>query len=626
MDWLHNFLRPLLGFLAIGVTFAGALLASDQVWLICLGVIFVCLLYLVWTAVPTPARRAPTTSLTPEERERARQENLSHSVQLLAGFLLAGFLLLGAHLFRQQVAQASAISGSRVINVTTQISPNLYQRDTQLIRNGQSITFTQTIANPTPLSTGTDSLQNPRLLSHDLKVQRGQILDASGRVIAGRTVYSDTGYVQRTYPVDNMGYLLGFYNPTIYGLSGLESNYDDYLSGRAESNPLVSEEDRLLHRATVGSDVHLTLVPSIQNAATAALGARKGAVVVLDAQTGAVLALVSYPHFDPNGLAFNPNAAIWDAENKRIVDYWNSVANEKARPDLPMLDRATQGLYPPGSTFKTVTLAAAVDEGKVRPNTLFTDTGSLKVQPGSYSHVDCSTCRPANHPNNHFTLMEGYQWSLNVVFAELGVNVLGGDPLVSYGRRFGFERDYNQNNPAMGVPVEASRLFSSPNYLDGPNAPNDLAAISYGQGEMQATPLEMALVAATVARGGELPQPYLVGSVTAPNGSVVAQTNPASLDRAVSPDSDAILRQMMITSVQKGWANGATIPGYAVGGKTGTAETGRGTSHAWFIGFAGKDPNRPQYAVAAMVEEGGEGSSVAVPIARAALLAALTQK
>ncbi|HUS15754.1 MAG TPA: penicillin-binding transpeptidase domain-containing protein, partial [Chloroflexia bacterium] len=527
----------------------------------------------------------------------------------------------GAHLLRQQVVQADAIAASRVITETSQTGPGQYERETTLIRNQREYTFTRSIASDN-LDTGTDSLQNPRTLASDLRVERGQVFDSTGRVIAGRTVYTDSGYVQRTYPVPNMSYVLGYFNPTIYGLGGFEADYDRFLSGAEGSNPIVDEENRILHRPVVGSDVYTTLVPAVQDAAAAALGQRKGAVVVIDIPSGAIQALVSYPHIDPNGLAFNPNADDWAVENKGIIDYWNSVADEKQRPDLPMLPRATQGLYPPGSTFKTVTLAAAVDLGKAKPDTIFTDTGKIQVEAGGYVHVDCATCRPANHPSNLFTLMEGYQWSLNVVFAELAVYIIKPDPLVQYSQQFGFGRDYGQNNPALGVRVAPSRLGDAA-FLA---TPNGIAATSYGQGQMQATPFEMAMVAAAVAHGGELPRPYLVSKVVNPRGATVQEAQPGVLTRVVSPQSAAVLNEMMMLSVERGWASGAAIKGFQVGGKTGTAETGRGTTHAWFIGVAGTDRAHPQYAVAALVEEGGEGSRVAVPVARAALAAALGTK
>src|SRR5205823_579283 len=176
----------------------------------------------------------------------------------------------------------------------------------------------------------------------------------------------------------------------------------------------------------------------------------------------------------------------------------------------------------------------------------------------------------------------------------------------------------------IGVPVEASRLAGDLNSLNGRNT---LAATAYGQGEVQATPLQMALVAASVARGGELPAPYLVTSVKDhETGAPIWTFQPHSLRTVVSRQTGDTVKQMMLTSVQSGWAKGAAIQGATVGGKTGTAETGRGTAHSWFIGFAGKDPNRPQYAIAAMVEEGGEGTRVALPMARTVLVAALGAK
>ncbi|MEO6456840.1 MAG: penicillin-binding transpeptidase domain-containing protein, partial [Chloroflexia bacterium] len=155
---------------------------------------------------------------------------------------------------------------------------------------------------------------------------------------------------------------------------------------------------------------------------------------------------------------------------------------------------------------------------------------------------------------------------------------------------------------------------------------NLIAATAYGQGEVQATALQMALVAATVAHGGEVPAPYLVASVTEPEtGKPVWQFQPRNLQRAISPQTNETLKQLMITSVVSGWAKAAAILGTTVGGKTGTAETGRDTAHSWFIGFAGKDPNRPQYAIAVVVEDGGEGTRVALPLARTVLVAALNR-
>jgi peptidoglycan glycosyltransferase len=278
--------------------------------------------------------------------------------------------------------------------------------------------------------------------------------------------------------------------------------------------------------------------------------------------------------------------------------------------------RATQGLYPPGSTFKTVSASAALDTGVSNPNAIFTDTGSIKVDAGSYEHVDCSTCRPAKH-SNRFTLTEGYKWSLNVVFAQLALQV-GPTRMAEYARRFGFGTTYD-----LGMPVAASSIVSDVNELANKNL---MAATGYGQGDVLATPLQMALVAATVAHGGNLPAPYIAQSIKDPTtGEIQWQFQPHDLDQVLSPSSEALMKAMMLESTKTGWANGAAIPGATVGGKTGTAETGRGTSDSWYIGFAGKDPNVPQYAIAAMVEDGGEGTRVAEPMARKVLVAALGQ-
>ena len=205
-----------------------------------------------------------------------------------------------------------------------------------------------------------------------------------------------------------------------------------------------------------------------------------------------------------------------------------------------------------------------------------------------------------------------------MVFAELGVK-LGAARMVEYAQRFGFGTRFD-----IGLPLEASRLAPDPKTLNSPNA---IAATAYGQADVQATPLQMALVAAVVARGGQLANPYLVASANDhETGKAVWTYQPPAPKTVLSAQSNEELRQMMLTSVASGWAKGAAIPGYTVGGKTGTAETGKGTSHSWYIGFAGKDPNRPQYAVAAMVEEGGEGTRVALPLARQVLVAALGAK
>ncbi len=575
---LRNLLRILSAvaaaiLLAYGMI-SGAVTASptdppnDSVWLLCLAGAFpLLLLYAALTVAGQPGQARPT----PDARFR-------RNVQQLGGFLLVGFALLSLHLLREQIVAAGSIKAA---TVTT---------------NSNSV------------------IQDPRKIPELLRVQRGAIY-AGDKVIAASEVISPSRLVHRVYPEPDISYLAGYYNPTIYGSSGLEDAFDQFLSGKEALDPIIEQQRRILHRPVVGNDIYLTINPSMQNAAQEALGKRKGAVVLLDAQSGAILAMASWPHIDPQQLSFNPYADDTNAENKRILDYWAAINDDPAKP---LLMRATQGLYPPGSTFKTVSSAAALDTKVAQPLSVFTDTnGKIKVTPGGYEHQDCSTCRPRDH-GPQFTLTEGYKWSLNVVFAELGVK-LGQERMVEYAQRFGFGTRYE-----IGLPVEASRLAPDLDTLKDANA---VAATAYGQAQVQATPLQMALIAATIARGGELPTPYLVASIKDhETGRAVAAFQPHTLKGAVSPQTDADLKQMMLTSVQSGWAKAAGIPGFTVGGKTGTAETGRGTSHSWFIGFAGKDPNRPQFAIAAMIEDGGEGTRVALPLARSVLAAALGAK
>lgn len=540
---------------------------SDSVWLICLGGAFLLFLIYAWLS-----------SVPPDSRYATLDARFRHNVQQLGAFLLVGFALLSLHLLREQIVAASAIKEATVITEEGNV------------------------------------IQDPRKIPEELQTRRGAIM-AGDTVIAASEIISPSRYVHRLYPEPNISYLVGYYNPMIYGLAGLEASFDRYLSGSEVLNPLTEQQRRLLHRPVVGNDIFLTIDPHLQNVAQEQLGERKGSVVVLDAQSGAILAMASWPHIDPQQLSFNPyvNDDQWDEESKRIIDYYNAVVSD---PNNPLLLRATQGLYPPGSTFKTVTAGAAIDTGAAQPLSVFTDTnGKIQVEPGNYFHVDCATCRPRNH-GPKFTLAEGYKWSLNVVFAELGVQ-LGPSRLVEYGRRFGFGTHYD-----IGLPLEASRLASSPEALQV--SKNLLAATAYGQGEVQATPLQMALVAAAVARGGELPAPYMVSSVNDhETGQPIWQFQPHALQQVLSPNTNEAIKQMMITSVQTGWAKDAAIQGATVGGKTGTAETGRDTTHSWFIGFAGKDPAKPQYAICAMVEDGGEGTRVALPLAKVVLEEAL---
>jgi peptidoglycan glycosyltransferase len=542
---------------------------DDSRWLISMGVAFVLLMiFAMLTVSPEPAK----PNLTPDGRFR-------RNVQQLGGFLLVGFALLSVHLLREQIVAASVIKNATVVTESGNV------------------------------------IQDPRKVPEQLQIRRGAIY-AGDKTVAVSEVITPSRYTHRIYPEPDLSYLAGYFNPTVYGAAGLEASFDDYLSGNKALDPLLEQQRLVLNRPIVGSDLYLTVDPALQTLAQQTLGERKGAIVLLDAQSGAILAMSSWPHIDPQQLSFNPYVEDWGAENKRIIDYYATVVNDS---NNPLLMRATQGLYPPGSTFKTVSAGTAIDTGVALPTSVFTDTnGAVKVEAGNYVHHDCSTCRPGNH-GPRFTLTEGYKWSLNVVFAQLALQI-GSNRMAEYARRFGFGTRFD-----IGVPVEASSIVSDVKELDA--SKNLLAATAYGQGDVQATPLQMALVAATVAHGGELPAPYMAQSIKShETGETAWQFQPHTLGRVLSPTTDEALKAMMLESTKTGWATGAAIPGATVGGKTGTAETGRGTSHSWFIGFAGKDPSKPQYAIAVLVEDGGEGTRVALPMAKKVLVAALGRK
>jgi peptidoglycan glycosyltransferase len=366
-----------------------------------------------------------------------------------------------------------------------------------------------------------------------------------------------------------------------------------------------------LHQPPVGADLVLTIDVDVQRAAAAALGDRAGAVVALDPRTGEVLALVSQPTYDPGRL---------EAEWERI----------REDPSHPLVNRATSGLYPPGSTFKVVTAAAAVELGKVDLQERFPCQEGVVVEGW---HLPCKS--PPQPPT--LTFAQALAWSSNPVFARVGLDLasptpidLGDDAprpywwethgvldsfevLRAYAERFGIG-----SSIPFDLPTEDGQIIAS----DEPT-PVLVAATAFGQGELLVTPLHMVLVAATVANDGLVPQPYLVAEIRQPNGVTLHPHRPGEGQRrAIKPETAAVLRDMMRLGVTEGWARTAALPNVAVAGKTGTAEVGGGADHhAWFIGFAPYEA--PRVAVAVVVEHGGDGTAVAGPIAREVLAAAL---
>jgi len=441
-------------------------------------------------------------------------------------------------------------------------------------------------------------VRNPRRLQANLTALRGEVFTADGTKIVGRTVAPD-GTVGRTYLDPNLTYLVGYHNPVRFGDSGIELAYDDQLSGRQDEDPAKAFAASLLHQPARGSDLLLTVAGPVQAAATAALGNRRGSVVVLDAKTGAVVAMVSTPHIDPARLA--------PGQPDQSQAYWDQLRGD---PASPFVFRPTQGLYTPGSTFKTVTASAALDTGKARPDTRYEDRGALNVE--GYQLIEANI--PKGRENQQsWTLTEGYEYSLNVVFAQVATRTLGGASLADYAGRFGFGTAV-----PFDLPTNASLLDSGPDFLN--NAPA-VAQTGFGQGQLLASPLQMAMIAATVANDGREMTPYLVSAVRRPDGGIATRTAPKVWRTPIRAETAAQMRTIMETSVASGYANTAAIPGVKSGGKTGTAEVTGAAPHAWYIGYApGKNTT---YAIAVLVENGGEGSTVAAPIAKTVLQATL---
>lgn len=442
-------------------------------------------------------------------------------------------------------------------------------------------------------------VSNPFLADAALRVPRGTMLDRNGVVLA-ESVTRD-GVMRRRYPVPETADVTGYFSPLLYGATGLEASWDDELSGVAGGNPLWQALQDLRGLPPQGNDLHLTLDAALQQQAHAALGGRPGAVVLLDAQTGAVLALASAPTFDANALI-----ALTDEDRAAAQAAWGTLTTD---PRHPLVTRATSGLYAPGSTFKTVTAAAAMQRGLATGETQYEDAGSLTI--------DGHTLVEANRPDDSvttWTLRDAFSWSLNVVFAQIGLQ-LGGPALADAARGWGWEQAV-----PFDLPSEPSRVFVTPGFLE-----NDLAVAetAFGQGELLVTPLQMALVAAGAAHNGEIMRPYLVQSITGPGGETLRTVSPQTWRRAVDREVAQQTAALMQNAVELGALGNAYVPGYAIGGKTGTAETAGEAPHAWFIGFIGLPGEAPRYAVAVVVEAGGGGGQVALPIGRDLLVAAM---
>jgi penicillin-binding protein A len=450
--------------------------------------------------------------------------------------------------------------------------------------------------------------ENSIQLIQRLTVDRGKIFAADGTLLANNRVTRKHGLTifTRHYPGNDLAPQVLGYSTNAGITTGLEQSLDDYLTG-ANTNLSNSLKQALqLGGTTVkGDNVYLTLRPDIQRLALDQLAGRCGAVVVLDAKTGAVVAMASSPTY---------NANLMPRGYDKIVKIKGTCGDASA-----LQNNATQGLYPPGSTFKLVTASAALDTGRFTPTSPFYDPGYC-TEYGKRVYNSSAPDSPSGHETfGHVDFAQALENSINAVFCNIG-KTIGAKSILDYAKRYGF---YSQ--PPVDLP--SSILYPSGLYNKGklwfpkdPATQVDPGRLAFGQERMLVTPLQMALVGATIADKGVEPKPYLVQKVVASDGSTVTTTVPQSLGRVIKPQTAAELNQMMQLVVQGGTGTNAQIPGVAVAGKTGTAELGLGNLYdAWFVAFAPAD--NPRYVVAVVVEKqpNGFGGSVSAPIAKAIL-------
>lgn len=436
---------------------------------------------------------------------------------------------------------------------------------------------------------------NRRTLLASYSKERGSILvGGSAAAISKKT--DDQYKWLRSYPHGSLyADVTGYFSFT-YGSTGIERNYNDFLNGSSDKLFYRRLTDILTGQSAQGASVQLTINAKAQQAAQKALGNQKGAVVALDPKTGGILAMVTSPSYDPNKLSGH--------DLDKVQRSFTQLSKD---PDQPLLNRAINGnLYPPGSTFKLVTAAAALESGDYQTDSTLPGPAKLRL-PGTNNYL------PNDFPgscgaNDEVSLKRALTISCNTAFASLGLK-LGQDDVRSMATKFGFGK-------SMSIPMSVtSSVF--PSDLNKPQ----LAQSSIGQYDVRATPLQMAMVSAAIANGGKEMSPYLVQSVRDKNLDVIQSTDAKEFADPISDDTAKGLTDMMESVVSDGTGTNAAIDGIKVAGKTGTAEHGSG-HHAdvWFTGFAPAD--NPKVAVAVLVENGGTvgqeatGGVVAAPIAK----------
>jgi peptidoglycan glycosyltransferase len=423
-------------------------------------------------------------------------------------------------------------------------------------------------------------------------------------VAGGKTLYF------RRYPQGPLAAQVVGYSTVGKSRTGLERSLNDYLTGaNANLSTLVRKAlDELRGKTVAGNDVVLNLNMDAQQTALDQLGSNCGAVVAFDPRTGKVLVMASSPSYDPN-LVERHFGAI-------------SKITANCKPASPLLNRATAGLFVPGSSFKVITASAALESRKFTPGSIFHDPGYCTVY-GKPVHNFADQSGPEVFGT--ITLADGLVHSVNSVYCKIGLR-LGAKRILDTARQFGF-----YETPPLDTPSDerrASGLYSNGRlYYPRRDSDVDAGRMAFGQERMLVTPLQMAMVAGAIGNGGRLMEPQLVDRIVTPKGHTILRKRPKLIRQAVRKSTANAVAAMMRLVVQEGTGTAAQISGYSVGGKTGTAETDvSGSNTTWFIAFAGKDEESPpEVAVAVVLQnQSGVGGTTAAPIARAVMQAILS--
>ena len=510
---------------------------------------------------------------------------------ILANFILVALLLrTGDEAARvgaaSRTTKASVMSGIAFGRRSTKVAWLLTAMFAALVLN---LTWVQVIH----AQALNDNPFNTRRAAEQITAERGSIDTADGVVLAESRPAGST--FRRVYPQGSLAaHVVGYFSAR-YGRAGIESAMNDTLLGKRNVETVQDLVESAAGIPVPGNDVVLTIDSVTQKAAERALSGHRGAIVALDPRSGAILALASAPAYSPADV---------DASWKRLAG--DSLA-------APLVDRATTSLYPPGSTFKVVTLTASLEAGTTTPDKVYPGPATLTIGGGKVTNFHGASF-------GLVTVVKATANSINTVFAQMAADV-GAQRLVAKADSFGFDKA-----PPFTLPAAASRMSpaSSMNTWEtawaGCGQP--VSSSSTPARGPAATPLQMALVAAGIGNGGTVMQPYVVKDITSHSGAVLATTSPARWTTATNAGTAATVRDLMVNAVKNGSGHLAAIPGVTVAGKTGTAEASKSqATHAWFIGFAPAEA--PTVAVAVILENAGVGGEEAAPVAHDVLVAAL---